>query len=114
LLLLDKTLAYHLVNRGLDEARGNWFAVSVSVAVVDDNISIFIDVLPTFLQSGAERVLRFGRRKVTHVPCQGIQSLQGTKNATMPQVSLSAIDIAHDVLQRRTLLIWLQSLRYVE
>src|SRR6266540_3117107 len=101
LLLLDHALAYHLVDRGLDEGGTDAFSIAIPLSVVDDKRSVVGDVrdqLPHILEYPSHRITfylgflfaNFVAPPVLQSVFQILELIQCPDAVAMPQVMFDA------------------------
>ncbi len=96
LLPLHKTLADHLVDSRLDEARGDWLAMTVAVSVVHDKALVVLEVTDE-LRQFAQQPGFLGTAIRGAFPAQAFKPLQCRIGAAVPEVPLC---IAQPIDQR--------------
>src|SRR5262249_6605373 len=105
LLLLDHALAYHLVDRGLDESGTDPFSIAIPLPVVDDRSSVVGDVrgqFPHILEHPSRRITFylgllfaiFVAPPVLPSFFQILQTIQCPGAIAMPEVMLDAFQTA--------------------
>ena len=85
LLLLDETLARHLVDRRFHKRTRNHLTAAIPFAILGNEILIGIDIPPEFFQRGAY-FFRTGRFFTLHIHNKVIQLLQRAKHVAMPAI----------------------------
>src|SRR5437868_6470276 len=84
LLSFDESLGHHLVDRGLDEAAGDRFTVTIPIAVVDDEVLVVVEVCLALLDLRLEFGVRRAVRQWLDIPAERVKALQRPMRTAVP------------------------------